>query len=171
MTSPKRYYGKYRGTVLSNIDPKSEGRLLVQVPDVGGLAPSTWATPCFPATGKQAGMYILPQIGAGVWVEYEQGDPDFPIWSGCWFHSAAEVPALALAAPPGVPTIVIQTQGQNTLMLSDVPGPGGGILLKSPTGAVISVTDTGILISNGKGASILLAGRTVSINEIALVVT
>ena len=147
------------------------GRLMVQVPDVLNISISSWAMPCFPFTGKQMGMWALPQIGTGVWVEFEQGDPDYPIWSGCWYGIAAEPPALALAAPPGVPNIVLQTQGQNTLMISDVPGPTGGILLKSTTGALISINDVGITISNGKGAMITLTGPTVSINQTALVVT
>jgi uncharacterized protein involved in type VI secretion and phage assembly len=114
---------------------------------------------------------MIPLIGAGVWVEYEQGDPDFPIWAGCWFGSAAEVPALALAAPPGVPNMVLQTPLQNTLMISDLPGPTGGILIKSTTGALISVNDLGITISNGKGATIAMVGPSVTVNAGALVVT
>jgi hypothetical protein len=98
MNEAERYYGKYRGTVLNNVDPMQIGRLLVQVPDVTGLTPSSWAMPCFPITGKQMGAYMIPQIGTGVWVEFEQGDPDHPIWSGCWYGSAAEVPALAWRA-------------------------------------------------------------------------
>jgi uncharacterized protein involved in type VI secretion and phage assembly len=171
MTDVKRFYGKYRGTVVNNIDPMNEGRILAQVPDVAGLVPLSWATPCFPITGKQMGFYALPQIGAGVWIEFEQGDPNYPIWSGCWFHNTGEVPALALAAAPGISNVVVQTQGQNTLMLSDTPGPTGGILLKSTTGALISINDIGITISNGKGATILLAGASVTVNQGALVVT
>jgi uncharacterized protein involved in type VI secretion and phage assembly len=171
MSSDRKYYGKYRGMVVNNVDPLQIGRLQVQVPDVAGLIPSSWALPCFPFTGKQMGMWALPQIGTGVWVEFEQGDPDYPIWSGCWFGSAAEVPVLALAAPPAVPNVVLQTQAQNTLMISDVPGPTGGILLKTTTGAMISVNDTGITISNGKGATITLTGPTVNINLGALVIT
>jgi uncharacterized protein involved in type VI secretion and phage assembly len=166
-----KYYGKYRGTVVTNIDPKKQGRLIVIVPDVLGAVPSSWANPCFPFAGRQMGQWALPQIGAHVWVEFEQGDPDRPIWSGCFYGSAAEVPALALAAPPVTPSIVIQSQGQNTLMISDVPGPTGGILLKTLTGAFISINDVGITISNGKGAIITLTGPTVSINGPALVVT
>jgi hypothetical protein len=167
----RQYFGKYRGMVVSNVDPMQIGRLLVQVPDVLGPIPSSWAMPCLPFTGKQMGMWCLPQIGAGVWVEFEQGNPDYPIWSGCWYGIAAEVPALALAAPPAAPSVVIQTQAQNTLMLSDVPGPTGGILLKTATGAFISVSDVGITISNGKGAVITLMGPTVDINMTALTVT
>jgi uncharacterized protein involved in type VI secretion and phage assembly len=164
------YYGKYRGTVLNNVDPLQTGRLLVQVPDVTGLPPSSWAMPCFPATGVQHGMWTLPMIGAGVWVEYEQGDPDKPIWSGCWYGSAAEVPAVALAAVPGVPHFVLQTAGQNTLAVSDMPGPVGGILIKGRTGAFISVSELGITISNGQGATIVMAGPSVTVNNGALVV-
>jgi hypothetical protein len=166
-----KYYGKYRGMVVTNVDPLQIGRLLVQVPDVFGPIPSSWAMPCLPFTGKQMGMWCLPQVGTGVWVEFEQGDPDYPIWSGCWYGVVAEVPALALAAPPAVPNVVIQTAAQNTLMLSDLPGPTGGILLKTTTGAFISVNDIGITISNGKGAIITLTGPTVDINMTALTVT
>ena len=81
--------------------------------------------------GPQCGHVSVPPIGASVWIEFEQGDRDYPIWTGCFWGSAAEVPALALATPPPLQTIVLQTVGQNTLMISDVPGPTGGILLKS----------------------------------------
>lgn len=167
---PNKFFGKYRGTVLNNIDPMQIGRLQVQVPDVTSLLPSSWAMPCFPLSGKQMGMWAIPQIGAGVWVEFEQGNPDYPIWSGCWFGSAAEVPALALTAPPPLSDIVLQTATQNTLLLSDLPGPAGGILLKTTTGALISINDVGITISNGKGATIVMTGPTVTINAGALVV-
>jgi uncharacterized protein involved in type VI secretion and phage assembly len=171
MTDGARFYGKYRGTVLSNVDPLQIGRLQVQVPDVTGLVPTTWALPCVPFAGLQAGWYALPPVGAGVWVEFEQGDPSHPIWVGCFWESKAEVPALASAAVPGLGHVVLQTTGQNTLMVSDMPGPTGGILLKSPTGAAIMVNDTGITITNGKGATIVMAGPSVTVNGGALVVT
>ena len=165
-----KHYGKYRGMVLNNVDPMQIGRLLVQVPDVAGLIPSTWAMPCFPVTGKQMGMWSIPQIGTGVWVEYEQGDADYPIWTGCYYGTVAEVPALALAGNPASPSIVLQTTMQNSMVISDLPGPTGGIMLKSATGATIIVNDTGIYIQNGKGASLVMAGPSVTINNGALVV-
>jgi uncharacterized protein involved in type VI secretion and phage assembly len=170
MNNEQPYYGKYRGMVINNVDPLQIGRLQVQVPDIGGLIPSSWAMPCFPLTGKQMGAYMIPQIGAGVWVEFEQGNPDYPIWSGCWFGSAAELPALALAGNPASPNIVLQTALQNSIVVSDVPGPTGGIMLKSTTGATIIVNDTGIYIQNGKGASIIMTGPTVTINNGALTI-
>lgn len=166
----RQYFGKYRGTVVSNLDPQNRGRLLVSVPDVLGLAPSTWALPCVPLAGMQNGIFALPIIGAGVWVEFEQGDPDFPIWVGCFWGSGAEVPTMARAVPPLVPGITLQTPLQNGLTISDLPGPTGGILLKTATGAAIAVNDAGIFIQNGKGASLSLVGPTVDVNQGALTV-
>ena len=168
--SDQKYFGKYRGMVINNIDPMQMGRLMVQVPDISGLIPSTWAMPCFPVTGKQMGVWAVPLIGSGVWVEFEQGDPDYPIWVGCFPGSTADVPALALAGNPVSPSIVLQTSLQNTLMISDMAGPTGGILLKTMTGAMIAINDVGITISNGKGAVIAMTGPTVNINAGALTI-
>lgn len=166
-----KYSGKYRGTVIDNVDPMMTGRLLVQVPDVSNVLPSTWALPCLPFAGSQSGFYAVPAIGSGVWVEFEQGDPDYPIWVGCFWGSGGDVPSQAVAGPPGVQQVCIQTTGQNMLLISDVPGPSGGILLQSSTGALISISDTGITISNGQGASIALTGPSVTLNDGALAVT
>jgi uncharacterized protein involved in type VI secretion and phage assembly len=170
MSRPQRYYGIYRGTVVNNIDPMQTGRLLVLCPDVVGITPSSWAMPCVPFAGKQMGMFVVPQIGAGVWVQFEGGNPDYPVWMGGWWGSAAEVPALALAGVPADPNVVIQTALQNAIVLSDLPGPTGGIMLKSTTGATLIVNDTGIYIQNGKGASIVMTGPTVTVNTGALVI-
>lgn len=169
-SSPKRFYGKFRGTVLNNIDPLQTGRILVSVPDVLGPTPTSWAMPCVPIAGKQMGTYFVPQVGAGVWVEFEQGDPDYPIWVGGFWGIVAEVPALALAGVPASPNIVLQTAAQNSIVISDLPGPTGGIMLKSTTGATIIVNDTGIYIQNGKGASLVMTGPSVVINNGGLTV-
>ena len=172
--SPKRFYGKYRGLVIANLDPQQIGRVIVQVPDVLGAIPSSWAMPCVPAAGIQAGCFIVPPIGSQVWVEFEQGDPDYPIWTGGFWGLVAQVPVFA-TAPPAIPpgqNIVLQTTGQNMIMVSDAPPTPatGGIVLKSTTGAMIVVNDTGIYISNGKGAMITMIGPTVDINVGALTV-
>jgi uncharacterized protein involved in type VI secretion and phage assembly len=169
----QRYLGKYRGTVMNNVDPLMRGRLLVTVPDVLGPTPSSWAEACVPLagpTGPPMGSYFVPPIGAGVWIEFEQGDPGYPIWVGCRWGAASDVPPLAHAGLPISPNIVLQTAGQNTLVISDLPGPTGGIMLKSATGATLIVNDTGIYIQNGKGASIVMTGPTVNVNMGALTV-
>jgi uncharacterized protein involved in type VI secretion and phage assembly len=170
MPERNQYLGKYRGTVVTNVDPEGRGRLQVQVPDVLGAMPSSWALPSFPVAGPGMGQFVLPPVGAGVWVEFEQGDPDYPIWVGCWYGTSAEVPADALTGPPASPHIVLQTTGRHTVVLSDLPG-GPGITLKTATGAMVVINDQGILLTNGQGASISLAGNSVSVNNGALVVT
>jgi uncharacterized protein involved in type VI secretion and phage assembly len=170
MKSGPKYYGVYRGVVVNNIDPMQIGRILATVPDVGSVTPSTWIMPSFPLAGKQMGAFMVPQIGAGVWVQFEAGDPDKPVYTGGRYDVVAEVPALALAGVPGDSNIVLQTTLQNAIVISDLPGPTGGIMLKSTTGATIIVNDTGIYIQNGKGASIVMAGPSVTINAGALVV-
>jgi hypothetical protein len=171
----QKYFGKYRGTVLNNVDPELRGRLMLNVPDVLGAIPSSWAEPCVPLagpTGPPMGVYLVPPIGAGVWVEFEGGNPDYPIWSGCRWGSAADIPALAKAGNPADPNIVMQSLLQHTFMISDLPpSPAtGGIILKSATGAMIVVNDSGIYIQNGKGASITMIGPTVTVNNGALTV-
>ena len=171
----RKFYGKYQGTVLVNVDPQMRGRLLCNVPDVLGVTPSNWCEACAPLagpTGPSMGVYMVPPIGAGVWVEFEQGDPGRPIWSGCRFGTG-DVPQLALAGNPADPNICIQSLLQHMLLISDMPpSPAtGGIILQSTTGASIVVNDSGIYISNGKGAAITLIGPTVDINTGALTVT
>lgn len=168
--SDKRYYGKYRGTVLNNVDPMQMGRIQAIVPDVTAVLPGSWALPCLPGSGLNTGMFTVPPIGAGVWIEFEQGKADHPIWTGGFWGSPAEVPVLAHLVPPAVPGITLQTTLKNGIVISDVPGPTGGIQIQTTTGAMISVTDVGIIISNGKGATITLTGPVVDINLGALTV-
>jgi uncharacterized protein involved in type VI secretion and phage assembly len=168
--TPASFFGKYRGVVVQNIDPQQLGRILVQVPDVLGHVPSSWAMPCVPIAGTQAGCYMVPPIGSHVWIEFERGNPALAIWSGGFWGISSEVPVSA-TTPPAVPpgqNIVIQTTGQNMISLSDaVSSPeAGGIVLKSADGAMIVVNQTGIYISNGKGATITLVGPDVVITDL-----
>ncbi|MEO6740828.1 MAG: phage baseplate assembly protein V [Chthoniobacteraceae bacterium] len=186
MNAPRKYLGKYRGTVVNNIDPEQRGRIMAIVPSVSNIVPTSWAMPCVPMAGKEQGVFMIPQIGAGVWMEFEEGNPDKPIWVGGFWGAFAEVPKAALAPPPIPPgqVIVLQTTLQHSVVISDAPPlpvmapvpapapvPSGGIILRSPTGAVIVVNDAGIFINNGKGASIEMLGPSVMINKVAMVVT
>ena len=169
-TSHPCHYGKYRAVVLDNVDPLRLGRVQVQVPDVLGAGASRWAMPCVPLAGRQSGVFLLPQVGAPVWVEFEQGDAELPIWVGGYWVDASELPPLAHAGLAIAPSLVLQTPSQNAIAISDLPGPDGGILLKTQSGAMIAINDAGITISNGRGASIVLTGPMVTVNEGALTV-
>jgi hypothetical protein len=170
------YPGIYRGTVTINIDPEFRGRLQLLVPDVLTFSPSSWAEPCTPLagpTGPGMGVYMVPPPGAAVWVMFEHGDPDQPV-AGLPFsicrRTCRRSPKSAIRRDPN---IVLQTTGQNMIMVSDAPPTPvtGGIVLKSTTGAMIVVNDSGIYISNGKGALITMIGPTINFNLGALIVT
>jgi uncharacterized protein involved in type VI secretion and phage assembly len=78
------FYGKYRGRVTDNQDPLARGRVRARVPAISDKD-LTWAEPCTPYAGPQVGWYAIPPPGADVWIEFERGDPDYPIWSGCFW--------------------------------------------------------------------------------------
>ena len=163
-----QFFGKYRGTVSNNIDPDNLGRMQVSVPAVLGDGTLAWAMPSVPYAGMQNCFYAIPPVNANVWVEFEGGNPDFPIWSGC-FWGTGEVPSTATSTLPTIPHFVLQTTGSTTFVLSD--SPTDGITLKLISGASITVNQIGIKIDNGKGASIELVGPSVKINGTAFVVT
>jgi hypothetical protein len=171
-----KYYGLYQGTVVNNVDPMQRGRLQLIVPDVHSLIPTTWAEPSTPLagpTGPPMGVYMVPPPGTGVWVMFQAGDPDKPVWVGCRWGLPSDIPPLALAGNPADPNICIQSLLQHRLMISDMPpSPAtGGIILQSTTGAMIVVNDSGIYISNGKGAAITLVGPTIDFNTGAMTIT
>ena len=160
-----RHYGKYRGKVENNIDPLMLGRIQVSAPAVLGDSTLAWATPCVPYAGSGVGLFLIPPTGAHVWVEFEGGHPDHPIWSGC-FWGVGEVPAT-----PAIPQMkVLKTDGV-TLTLSDLPGAGGLTIEVNPpvvaTPLKLVFSASGIEITNA-AASVKLTPASVSINNGAL---
>jgi Type VI secretion system/phage-baseplate injector OB domain len=80
----EKYYGKFRGKVRDNIDPLGRGRLLADVPKISGMV-LNWCMPCVPYA-KDVSNDVIPPVGANVWIEFEAGDPNYPIWSGCFWE-------------------------------------------------------------------------------------
>lgn len=87
-----RFYGKYRGLVSDTDDPLDLGRIKATVPEVLGDTATGWASPCAPYAGANAGLFVIPPVNTGVWIEFEAGDTSRPIWVGAWWGTA-EVPA------------------------------------------------------------------------------
>jgi uncharacterized protein involved in type VI secretion and phage assembly len=159
----KRYYGKYRGTVEDNVDPLLSGRIRVRVPSVLGKGRLSWAMPCAPYAGRGVGLFAIPPKGANVWVEFEGGDTDNPIWSGCFWAPGEFPPQLA------VPQVKVFKTDNTTLTLSDLPGVGG-ITLETKDGKKIKMSAVSIEITSGTW-SVKLTPKCVSINDGALEVT
>lgn len=156
-----QFFGKYRGTVANNIDPQQMGRLQVSVPAVLGDGQLSWALPCLPFAGPGVGFFTLPPNGANVWVEFEGGDPDYPIWSGC-FWGLGEAPAT-----PAIEQMKVLKTDMATITINDLPGVGG-VKIETTLGAKIEITAQGIEINNGMGGVITLMGPQVSVNNGAL---
>ncbi len=114
-----RYFGKYRGLVTDNADPTNRGRIKVRVPAVLGDQ-EAWAMPCIPYAGNNMGFYAIPEPESGIWIEFEGGDPSYPIWSGCfWADDERPTNESGTAATP--PLKIIRTK-QGLLVAMDDDG-------------------------------------------------
>jgi len=135
------------------------------VPAVLGDGRSSWAMPCVPYAGDSVGFFALPPVGASVWVEFEGGDPDYPIWSGC-FWGQGEAPV-----QPALPFVKVFKTDSLTLKLDDTPGAGGFTLEVQPPAAAVPISiicnASGVEISTG-AAKIAMTAASVSINDGAL---
>jgi uncharacterized protein involved in type VI secretion and phage assembly len=164
-----RYFGKYRGTVTDNADPTGRGRIEVRVPAVLGKL-KVWAMPCVPYAGKGVGFYSLPEPKTGVWVEFEAGDPSFPIWTGC-FWADNELPdksdasikiwktkSLTLRIDDKADEILVEASSGSKLRISkEVKSESGGSKHTVGSGGVVSeagkgkveVTKLSVKVNNG----------------------
>ncbi len=129
----RKFWGKYRGQVVDNIDPLELNRLLVLVPTLPGLAAS-FALPCQPYGGFQVGMVLTPPVGANVWIEFENGDPAYPVWTGC-FWTEGQKPVLA-----ELPTQQVFSTGSFNLVINDVPEAGELLVSLGPPGFDLPIT-------------------------------
>jgi hypothetical protein len=141
-----RHYGKYRGTVVQNEDPYFQGRLMVSVP---GIVIANWAMPCVPLTDVQMGTYFRPRIGANVWVEFERGDPDKPIWVGCFWGKIGEpLAAKASKAVPPINAVITLETATAGISICDIPFTGGNVTLSAGAQTTsIRLTPAGIIIT------------------------
>ncbi len=167
----RKFYGRYRGTVADNVDPKRLGRIQVAVPDVLGDESCIWAEPATPLVGSNMGLSWVPDNNTGVWVEFQQGDPNYAVWTGGWRGSSEDVPAAASNADPTNPPIILQTRTQNKLIISS--SPGEGLTLQTGAGEQgpqIVITSSSIKLSTGQGATVELTGNSVNINGTSLTI-
>jgi hypothetical protein len=123
----KRFWGKYRGKVLDNVDPLFQGRIIAKVPSISGSL-LNWALPCTPYAGPDVGFYAVPPIGADVWIEFEGGDPDYPVWVGCFWG-----PEDILHVPePVVPELKVFKTAHTTIVINDLDEVGGAKISVNP---------------------------------------
>jgi hypothetical protein len=150
---PATYLGKYRGKVVENLDPLFRGRIRVEIPAVRGSL-DNWALPCTPYAGPNVGFYAIPPIGANVWIEFEGGDPNYPIWVGCFWGSED---MLHLPEPPPPEVKVFKTDFV-TMVMSDLPGSGGFSLKVDPPAVDLPLSMT----FDSTGVTIVCGDSTIS---------
>jgi uncharacterized protein involved in type VI secretion and phage assembly len=155
----RRFYGKYRGLVVDNDDPERLGRLTVRVPSVLGSEVVTgWAMPCVPYGGDQnQGFLCIPEPGAGVWVEFEEGDLEFPIWVGTFWGK------------PGGDSELPRPNNADGSEQQDVQSPPTRKIFKTRKGHTIQLEDADgaerIIISDGEQENrIVFSSKGITIN-------
>jgi uncharacterized protein involved in type VI secretion and phage assembly len=159
--SEQTFYGKYRGTVLDNSDPNGIGRVKARVPDIFGDEDSGWALPNLPYAGDGVGLFLIPPVDAWVWIEFEGGNPDKPIWSGC-FWAEGETPE----SPSVVEKKILKTD-IGTITLDDTEG---SVTIETTDGMKITLNSEGIEIDAGSG-NVKVNGSQVTVNDGSLEVT
>jgi hypothetical protein len=151
-------FGKYRGKVVNPIDPLQLGRIMALVPALSEL-PLSWALPSTPYAGREVGFFAVPPPGANVWIEFEGGDLNYPIWTGC-FWGEGEVPA-----EPALPTTVMLKTLLGTISINDLEAELKLSLL-SPTGLMsLEMNPTGIKISLNQ-VSIAITQEAITLSHV-----
>lgn len=178
------FYGKYRGKVTNNVDPMNLGRVQVTVPSVYGSDQLSWAMPCVPYAGNQVGFFMLPDIHTSVWVEFEGGDPSYPIWSGCFWENGelptdATSPAKKLIKTTGILLkfddtsgnggVQLKTDGSVTNTALSMKFDSQGLLLEASP-ATLQLTTQAMTLKL-TSASVVLSNGSVNLNQGALEVS
>ena len=148
-----RFYGKYRGVVRNVDDPEGLARIRANVPEVLDTEVSPWAWPCSTYAGPDVGLHAVPPVGAGVWIEFEAGDPARPIWVGGWWGrddppkneqgSASKPPQKTLKSESGL--LLAFDDDAHTATLSDSNG-SNLVTIKVDDGQVKVLAATKVIV-------------------------
>ena len=183
---PKPFFGKYRGKVTGNKDPLHLARLLVEVPAILGDRQDSWAMPATPYAGKDIGFFTIPPVGTNIWVEFEGGDPDYPIWAGC-FWGEDELPQNAKVEEPdkvqvfratGI-TLTWSNLGNNKGVTLEVESPvverklkmvfnADGIELNNKDETTIKIKADEIELKNKNNSTVTITADTITLKESAI---
>jgi uncharacterized protein involved in type VI secretion and phage assembly len=171
MNDGRRFYGKYRGKVTHNDDPDGLGRIQATVLEVYGKNDSPWAWPCVPYAGNGVGLMLLPPKGAWVWMEFEHGKPDVPIWSGCFWETGQAPKPQTI---PTNPALKLLKTDSVTISIDDQNPGQGSIVIQTAAKASLTIQGNTITLDNAgqpTAAKVDMSGNKVSVNNGDLEVT
>ncbi len=152
-----RYYGKYRGQVTDNNDPNNLGRVKAKVPRLLNDEETGWALPAFIYGGaSDQGLFAVPDVGAGVWIEFEEGDLSKPIWSGTWF-TTGDIPE---SAKPGKK--VLKTKSGHELVLDD---DGASLEITDSNGNTVAMDSSTVKVAAGKAVKVVIDAPQIELVE------
>ncbi len=161
-----KFYGKYRAFIVANEDPEQRGRIKVVVPSVFGREVSCWCLPCLPFGGlEEQGLFMVPEVDAQVWVEFEEGNPDMPIWTGVFWQPKRAIPSEAKKSPPT--TRVLKTASGHVLQFDDESG-AEKVALKHSIGSELSIDEKGrTLLTDQNGSKLTLdaSGNSITLED------
>lgn len=144
-----KFYGKYRAIVSEVHDTEFRGRIKVKCPKVYGEYESPWCLPCVPFAFDKGGVFMLPHLNEVVWVEFEEGNPEYPIWVGSWWGT--EKAPLDKSKYPSEANIhkIIRTRSGHILEFVDWEG-NEQIILRHSSGSQIVFEPSGEIKIEGK---------------------
>lgn len=161
-----KFYGKYRAFVVNNDDPEQRGRIRVKVPSVFGQEETFWCLPCMPFGGlDEQGLFMVPEVGAQVWVEFEEGNPDMPIWTGVFWQPSRPIPSEAQKSPPT--TRVLKTPAGHVLQFDD-EASAEKVALKHTIGSELAIDEQGTTVltdQNGSKLTLDANGNSVTLED------
>jgi uncharacterized protein involved in type VI secretion and phage assembly len=124
---------------VTEVDTKTL-RIKAKVPAVLGTTTTGWCRHCVPYAGPSAGIAFLPDVGSGVWIEFEGGDVSYPIWTGCYWRDG-EPPS---DAKPDVKAIV--TKSGHKVVFDD---DAGSITISDTNQNKVTMDSSGISLERG----------------------
>jgi len=159
-----RYYGKFAGLVADNGPPSMgahRGEVVVKIPglleetaDGGASQPiQVRAAPAF-----LPGFFYVPENGDKVWVEFVNGDINFPIWTGVWYPQNG-APQTSGDTAPSQDQKIIRTKSGLVIMLDDSSGGEKIVVKHGKSNATITLDATGVTINSDNGV-VLACGQT-----------
>lgn len=139
----EKFFGKYKAIVRDLDDPRQMGRIRVQCPSVTGNGLTGWCQPCIPVAYEGAGDIALPRKGDTVWIEFEEGNLDLPIWVGN-FYSQLNTPLQDFGYDHDTRVIswfnckILMKENELTISVGD--------------DTLMTLSDAGIIIMSGGGS-------------------